>query len=154
MKIMTENEMRNFGERIGAKLRGGEIIELIGDLGAGKTTFAKGLARGLGIDDQIQSPTFTIELSYAARDGLTLNHYDFYRLNDPGLMADEIRESSTNPQNITLIEWGENVRDFLPKNKTTTIKIDYLPGDGRDVQIKIPKSASKELRGIVDNFCA
>ena len=152
MKIMTEIEMRDLGERVGMKLHGGEVIELIGDLGAGKTTFAKGLARGLGVEDQIQSPTFTIELSYITRSGLNLNHYDFYRLNDPGIMADEIRESSADPHNITLIEWGENVRDFLPRDKTITIQINYLPGDGREVEIKIPEGVSANFREIAKSF--
>ncbi|MFZ2560144.1 MAG: tRNA (adenosine(37)-N6)-threonylcarbamoyltransferase complex ATPase subunit type 1 TsaE [Candidatus Nanoperiomorbaceae bacterium] len=142
MKIVSEIAMIQLGERLGAKLRGGEIIELIGDLGAGKTTLAKGLARGLGITDQIHSPTFTIALNYAARDGLELNHYDFYRLNDPGIMVDEIRESSADPHNVTLIEWGESVRDFLPRERTITIRIDYLPIDGREVNLNIPDKYS------------
>lgn len=128
--------MREFGEVVGRALRGGEVIELVGDLGAGKTTFAKGLARGLGIEERIQSPTFNITLNYPARDELELNHYDFYRLNDPGIMKMEIAENSRNPHNITLIEWGEDVSDILPESMR--IVIDYLPEEGRDVSLEIP----------------
>ena len=132
--------MRELGEVIGRELRGGEVIELIGDLGAGKTTFAKGLASGLGISEKIQSPTFNITLNYPARDNLELNHYDFYRLNDPGIMKMEIAENSRNPHNITLIEWGENVADILPQ--TIKIRINYLAEDGREVLLEIPEDLS------------
>jgi tRNA threonylcarbamoyladenosine biosynthesis protein TsaE len=149
MKILTENGMKNLGEKVGAVLKGGEIIELIGDLGAGKTTFAGGLARGLEIPGKIQSPTFNIVLNYPARDDLELNHYDFYRLDDPGIMTDEIVESSSNSRNITLIEWGENVREFLPADQKITIKINYLAEDGREVFAKIPEKFGK-IREIFD----
>ncbi len=128
--------MHNLGARIGAKLKGGEVLELIGDVGAGKTTFVKGLAEGLKIDDDVQSPSFTINRNYAARDGLTLNHYDFYRLNDAGIMNMEIAESLSDPQNITVVEWGESVRDVLPDARIV-VRINYLPDEGREIEFEI-----------------
>ena len=127
--------MRCLGAEIGATLKGGEVFELIGDVGAGKTTFVKGLARGLKITDDVQSPSFTINRNYAGRDGLVLNHYDFYRLTDAGIMAMEIAESLTLPKNITVVEWGESVRDILPPERITRVKITYLPDEGREVEI-------------------
>ena len=79
MIINTTDEMEMLGQQIGQRLRGGEIIELVGDVGAGKTTFTRGLAKGLAIHDNITSPSFTINCNYTGRDGLTLRHYDFYR---------------------------------------------------------------------------
>ena len=131
--------MRAFGTKIGQSLRGGEIFELIGDVGAGKTTFVKGLAVGLEIDDDVQSPSFTINRRYDGRDGLTLSHYDFYRLNDAGIMSMEISESLNDPKIITVVEWGESVQDVLPADRII-VRIDYLPDEGRDVELQIPES--------------
>jgi len=119
IEVTNEQEMKSFGERVAAQLRGGEVIELVGDVGAGKTTFTKGLATGLGVSEDVQSPTFTISRLYPARDGLTLAHYDFYRLQTAGIMGDELKETILNPQTITVIEWGEIVEGALPDDRLT-----------------------------------
>ncbi|MCL2451546.1 tRNA (adenosine(37)-N6)-threonylcarbamoyltransferase complex ATPase subunit type 1 TsaE [Candidatus Saccharibacteria bacterium] len=138
MKVKSDADMRKLGEQIGAELKGGEILELVGDVGVGKTTFVKGLARGLEITDDVQSPSFTINRNYRGRDGLMLNHYDFYRLHEPGIMAMEIAESLGESKNITVVEWGASVRDVLP-SKRIVVKITYLPDEGREVELEIPK---------------
>ena len=108
------------------------VIELIGDVGAGKTTFTKGLAKSLGITDEIQSPTFTISRVYeGAKNNLV--HYDFYRLNDAGIMAIEMQDVIDDPNNITVIEWGEPVREVLPK-KYITVKIKIISENIREVE--------------------
>jgi tRNA threonylcarbamoyladenosine biosynthesis protein TsaE len=111
--------MEKVGAQIGALLRGGEVIELVGDVGAGKTTFAKGLARGMKISEDIQSPTFTISRVYTAGTGLTLAHYDFYRLVDAGIMSAELHESITDPETVTVIEWAGIVMGVLPRERLT-----------------------------------
>lgn len=113
-EVHSEEEMKIFGARLGAALRGGEIIELVGDVGAGKTTLTKGVAMGLGIDEDVQSPSFTISRVYDGRDDLRLSHYDFYRLNDAGIMADELHETIHDAKNVTIIEWAEIVGGVLP----------------------------------------
>jgi tRNA threonylcarbamoyladenosine biosynthesis protein TsaE len=118
-EVEGESATREFGETLGRALRGGEIIELVGDVGAGKTTFVKGLAIGLGVDEDVQSPSFTISRVYDARDGLLLAHYDFYRLADAGIMADELEETLQDPQTITVIEWAGIVEGVLPKERLT-----------------------------------
>ena len=95
--------MKEFGRTIGAALRGGEVLELIGDVGTGKTTLTKGLAEGLAISEPVQSPTFTISRVYAARDGLHLHHYDFYRLGEAGIMAEDVNEVMHDPAAVTVI---------------------------------------------------
>ena len=109
--------MRALGEKLGRLLKGGEVIELVGDVGAGKTTFTKGLALGLEIDEDVQSPSFTISRVYDARDGLLLAHYDFYRLNDAGIMANELTETTQDPAAVTVIEWADIVEGVLPEHR-------------------------------------
>lgn len=125
--ILNEAEMKVFGARIAKLLKGGEIIELVGDVGSGKTTFVKGLASGLGVTEDVQSPSFTISREYKARDGLKLLHYDFYRLDDPGLMAHEIHENVMDHSNITVIEWAGIVQDILPIDRLTMSIVSPTP---------------------------
>ena len=89
MIIHSEQEMLNYGHDFAAN--NPHIIELVGDVGAGKTTFVRGLAKGLGIEDPITSPSFTISKSYALpKNQGYLIHYDFYRLPDPGIMLEDL----------------------------------------------------------------
>jgi tRNA threonylcarbamoyladenosine biosynthesis protein TsaE len=90
---------------------------LTSDLGGGKTTFVKGLAKGLGSLDIATSPTFTINRTYACRDNLVLEHFDFYRLNDPGIVAHELSEVIDQKDTIIAIEWGDIVGDVLPTQR-------------------------------------
>lgn len=119
IEVRNEVETQELAQKLGANLRGGEIIELRGDVGAGKTTFVKGLARGLRIDDDVQSPSFTISRVYDARDNLRLAHYDFYRLVDAGIMKDELAEMMQDPETITIIEWADIVEGVLPNDRLT-----------------------------------
>ena len=130
--ISSSEDMISFGQELGNSLKGGEVIELIGDVGAGKTTFTKGIAKSLGITDEIQSPTFTISRVYEG-DKNNLVHYDFYRLNDAGIMAIEMQDVIDDPNNITVIEWGEPVREVLPK-KYITVKIKIISENIREVE--------------------
>lgn len=132
--------MKALGRQLGEQFRGGEVVELIGDVGAGKTTLAKGLAAGLGVDEDVQSPSFTISRTYKARDNLTLEHYDFYRLNEAGVMAYELSESIADPKTVVLVEWAETVASVLPSERIV-IRISYHPGDdGRSVEVSIPNT--------------
>lgn len=117
IEVNSEQETKFLAAKLGARLKGGEVFELIGDVGAGKTTFVKGLAQGLAIDDDVQSPSFTISRTYDARDGLQLVHYDFYRLQDPGIMANELQEVVNDPTTVTVIEWADIVEGVLPEHR-------------------------------------
>lgn len=116
-KLQSVSETFEFGKALGARLRGGEVLELIGDVGAGKTTFTKGLAAGLGITESVQSPTFTISRIYAARDGIELGHYDFYRLSEPGVLKMEIEQVVHDAHAVTVIEWGGIIEGVLPEDR-------------------------------------
>jgi len=104
--------------RIGRKLRGGEVIELVGDLGAGKTTFVRGLAKGTGSDDTVRSPSYTISNRYKAGK-LTLHHLDFYRLKELGIMERELNEILEDPNAVAVIEWGGIAQAIMPPARLT-----------------------------------
>lgn len=116
LTISSESEMIDFGKSLASTLAPPAIIELIGDVGAGKTTFTRGLATGLGVEEAITSPSFTISKTYAFPGGV-LTHYDFYRLADPGLMQDDLQESIYEPHTITVVEWADSVTDILPAKR-------------------------------------
>ncbi|HRQ87131.1 MAG TPA: tRNA (adenosine(37)-N6)-threonylcarbamoyltransferase complex ATPase subunit type 1 TsaE, partial [Candidatus Saccharibacteria bacterium] len=94
----------------------------------------KGLAKGLGITEDVSSPSYTINRQYETPDGRTLSHYDFYRLVEPGIIAAEIAEDITDANTITAIEWAESVSDVLPE-KRITITITSPTDSARDIVI-------------------
>jgi tRNA threonylcarbamoyladenosine biosynthesis protein TsaE len=111
----TVDDTKALAAVIGRAVRGGEVIEFHSDLGGGKTTFVKGLADGMGVQDVVQSPTFVISQLHKADRGLELHHFDFYRLTEPGVMRAELAESLTQPNVVVAVEWGDLVADVLPK---------------------------------------
>lgn len=118
-KFANEQQMIDFGKALAKTIKIPAVIELVGDVGAGKTTITKGLAQGLGIDEEITSPTFTLSKRYAfhhAGKDCFLVHYDFYRLNDPGIMSEDLLENIHDPNTLTVIEWGDSVSDLLPED--------------------------------------
>jgi tRNA threonylcarbamoyladenosine biosynthesis protein TsaE len=115
--IKSEQEMQAFGERLGARLAGGSVVELIGDVGAGKTTLTRGIARGLGVEEAVQSPSFTLSRVYDASAQRQLVHYDFYRLSDAGILADELADTMGRSDTITIIEWADIVEGVLPDDR-------------------------------------
>ena len=142
--VQTADELIALGERIGARLTGGETIELIGDIGAGKTTLTKGLAHGMGIVEEVQSPTFTLSRVYDAPNGCRLAHYDFYRLNDAGIMQAELAEVVQDARTVTVIEWAAVVGDVLPDD-TLRIAIRVQADDTRRLELAAGGKRSKQI---------
>ena len=132
MNIKSEQAMLEYGRDFAKKVTAPFVIELVGDVGVGKTTFVRGLAEGLGVKVPVTSPSFTISKEYALPGGGSLVHYDFYRLPEPGLMFDDLMEKINNPQNIVVIEWGESVAELLPENHVK-IEIEYSE-KGREIK--------------------
>ena len=147
MVFQTAEETQRYAELLGQRLHGGEVLELVGDVGSGKTTFVKGLARGLAIDEDVQSPSFTISRVYAARDGLELHHYDFYRLPDPGIMRYDLAESTGDNSAVTVIEWAETVESVLPEDR---IVITFVYGHKDDERQVTIQSKATEILGVVE----
>lgn len=141
--VDSEDSMKNFGAKLGQLLGGGEVLELVGDIGAGKTTFTKGLARGLGITDTVQSPTFTISRVYEARNNLEMRHYDFYRLDEAGIMADELADASSEDSTVTVIEWAGIVDSVLPDDR---VRIVFEPTGENSRQIEIEALGERSNR--------
>lgn len=133
--LQSEAETQKFAQKFAAKLKGGEVIELVGDVGAGKTTFVKGLAKGLGVKETVGSPSFTIFGCYHAANGRSLHHYDFYRLENPGVVAYDLVESLANLSAVTVIEWGDTVNRILPFRRTA-IRFTSLSETGRKLTIE------------------
>ena len=105
-------ETEQIGQRLGQALRGGTVVAYLGGLGMGKTVFTRGLARGIGCQDRVTSPTFTIVNEYEGR--LPLFHFDMYRLPDSDALFDIGWEDYLDRGGVCAVEWSENVSDALP----------------------------------------
>ena len=134
----SSEQTEKLAEGIGARLRGGEVIELVSDLGGGKTTFTRGLVRGAGSRDRVASPTFTISREYTAPQ-FTIAHFDFYRLGEAGIVADELQELIGDPAYVKVVEWGEIVHDVLPAERLT-VRLRQTGDETREITISCPES--------------
>jgi tRNA threonylcarbamoyladenosine biosynthesis protein TsaE len=114
-------------ERVGTLLRAGDVIVLAGELGAGKTVFAKGIARALGISEPVVSPSFTIVREYDAP--LPLVHVDVYRLDHVQELHDLGFDDLVGGDAVTVVEWGDRVRAVLPPDR---LDVQLDPGTGDD----------------------
>ena len=123
------------GERLAASLPPGTVVALSGDLGAGKTALTKGIARGLGVEDTITSPTFTLVNEHAARDGRRLYHVDLYRLDRPQQAVEIGIEEELAPDGWTIIEWAEKLGDVLPAD-AARIHIEIVGENERKITIR------------------
>ena len=134
------------GERLGKVLKGGEVIELVSDLGGGKTTFVRGLAKGAGSKDKVASPTFTISKVYDT-DGFEIHHFDFYRLQEAGIVADELSEVVGDPHVVVVVEWADVVQHVLPDDHLT-ISFRQTPTGDREVTFKAPADLDYLLKAV------
>jgi tRNA threonylcarbamoyladenosine biosynthesis protein TsaE len=138
-------ETEQVGQDIGARLRGGEVIELISDLGGGKTTFTRGLVRSTGSNDHVASPTFTISRTYSSPK-FEIHHFDFYRLNEAGVLEHELHDFLGQPNKVLIIEWGNIIQHILPKDRLA-IEIVQLDNDSRELKFDYPS----KLSYLIDN---
>ena len=129
----SENDTFEIAKNIAKELKKGSIVCLDGDLGVGKTIFAKGFAKGLGIEDDITSPTFTLVQSYESLDNV-LHHFDVYRISDESEMDEIGYEEYFFSDAICLIEWSSLIPDLIPEN---AIRISIEKGfDYRNINIE------------------
>lgn len=127
----SEEETLLAAEKFASHLKEGDIVLLKGDLGAGKTVFARGVARALGIDAPVKSPTFTIVREYRGR--CKLNHFDLYRITDPDELY-EIGWEEYLSEGICVIEWPQIAEALLPE-EVITVDIQYAGKNKREIQI-------------------
>ena len=151
----TEQHTMAAGEALAARLhtrltaRRGAVIALHGDLGAGKTTFAKGVARGLGIREAVTSPTYQLVLEYdtdigaagAAPRPRTLYHIDLYRIDSPDQLASLALDDFIHDSGVALVEWPERAGDTLPDD-AIRVHIDIEDGARRQISITDPGPAT------------
>lgn len=118
MRIMTRSpeETEEFARQLAQSLRPGTFLSLTGDLGAGKTVFTRGLARGLGIEKDVPSPTFTLMRQYL-EGRLPLYHFDVYRLTDEDELDDAGFFDASMADGVVVCEWADLFEDALPKDR-------------------------------------
>lgn len=142
----SSKETERLAEQLGNRLRGGEVIELVSDLGGGKTTFVRGLARGLGSSNKVSSPSFTLSNTYKA-ENLTIYHFDFYRLSEPGIMKDELAECIADTQVITVVEWADIVEDVLPPERLA-IRLKTTGENDREISLQYTEKLNYLIEAI------
>ncbi|MBP5251151.1 MAG: tRNA (adenosine(37)-N6)-threonylcarbamoyltransferase complex ATPase subunit type 1 TsaE [Treponema sp.] len=135
MKIITKSaeETVSLGEKIGAALKKGDVIAMSGTLAAGKTTITKGIAKSLGIKDEITSPTFCLVSEYEGK--MPLYHMDVYRLEGPEDFETLGPDEMLYGNGVCIIEWSEKIRQCLPK-KTIFLDIKPLENSSREITIE------------------
>ena len=129
----SEEETIALGERIGRLLKAGDIIAMTGTLGAGKTTITKGIAKALGVEDTVTSPTFCLVSEYEG-GRMPLYHIDAYRLDGEEDFLNLGVEEMLYGKGVSVIEWSENVGSCLPKR---TIRMSLSPREDGSREIKI-----------------
>lgn len=132
----SDAETMRAGEEFSRRLRENDVVALDGDLGAGKTVFAKGIAKGLGVAETVVSPTFTILREYAGR--LPLYHFDVYRISDPEEMIEIGFPDYLEAGGVCVIEWARKVEELLP---------------GRAVCVTIVKTGNHKRKIIINKEC-
>ena len=127
----SERETEDLGARLARELRPGAVIAFTGDLGAGKTAFTRGLARGMGIEDRVTSPTFTIVNEYEG-GRLPLFHFDLYRLSSSDELFDIGWEDYLVRGGVCAVEWSENVADALEED---VIRVEIRRGEAEHCRV-------------------
>lgn len=116
----SEQETFDLGKKLGESAKAGDVFTMEGDLGVGKTVFTKGFACGLGIQDDVVSPTFTIVQEY--EDGrIPLYHFDVYRIGDAEEMEEIGYEDYIHGEGVCLIEWANLIEEILPETRTRIV---------------------------------
>lgn len=144
----SAEETAALAKKLAPLLRGNEVIELRSDVGGGKTTFTKGLVAALGSTNHVASPSFTVSKEYKTAHGRVV-HFDFYRLQDPGTVADALAEESLDDTTLTIVEWADTVEHVLPANRIIITLDRTAEGeDARKISLTVPSDRSDIIRGM------
>lgn len=130
IEVSDLEALDGLAETIAKNIRGSETLELLSDLGGGKTAFTRCLARHLKATDAVASPSFTIENIYRCPQ-FDIHHFDFYRLDEPGICAFELEEALSDPTKLVIIEWSRIVADLLPVERLV-VEIELQPEEGNE----------------------
>ncbi|RKD23576.1 tRNA threonylcarbamoyladenosine biosynthesis protein TsaE [Caminicella sporogenes DSM 14501] len=148
-KIISRSveETKKIGYRLGKLLEKGDVVCLTGDLGAGKTTFTKSIARGLDVEEDVTSPTFTIINEYNGR--LPVYHFDVYRINDIEEMYEIGFEEYFYGEGVCIVEWASKIEEIIP-NKHLWIEIRL--GDNENSREFYFKPSSNHFKKILEEL--
>ena len=149
LKSRSPEQTRQLGARLGGALQTGDVICLQGDLGAGKTTFVQGIAKGWGSLDTVSSPTFILVNVYRRADGNQLFHMDAYRL-DSTLEAEQLDLDSMLAEGALIIEWPERMNGLIP-NERLWINLDHVDEEEREMKFKASGKRYDDLLKVVHN---
>jgi tRNA threonylcarbamoyladenosine biosynthesis protein TsaE len=142
-RVASEEETRAVGHVIAPQLDAGDVLALIGDLGAGKTRFAKAIAESMGVPvDEVNSPTFTLVQEYAGR--LPIRHCDTYRLKTAEEFADLSLDELFARDGIALVEWADRVDEYLPRDRLE-VRIGIDSPDSRTFEIRATGRRSRKI---------
>ena len=146
----SADETQALGERLGALLEPGDVLVLTGDLGAGKTQLTKGIARSMGVADEVTSPTFALEAVHEGAE-MPLYHFDLYRLDDPDQLEDTGLFDVLGADGVCSIEWGEQFADEIGPQRMdvflTRLDDDAEPGQepAREVRLVAHDARGRKL---------
>lgn len=150
MKLISDSREQTLemGRLIGAILERGDVVALIGELGSGKTCFTQGLAKGLGVEENVPvvSPTFTLINEYPGK--IPLIHLDVYRLSGPRDLEDMGYEEYFEGGGIIVIEWAEKIRDILPA-KTLFVGMRYIDENTREMILEGPGDKIRKIEELL-----
>jgi tRNA threonylcarbamoyladenosine biosynthesis protein TsaE len=149
LRTATAEQTRALGAAIAPLLEPGDVVVLAGDLGAGKTTFAQGLARGLGVEGPVTSPTFTLVQEYQGR--LPVAHVDVYRLERFQELHDLGLEELLDGPAVTVVEWGDAVAQILPVDRLV-VRIEQTATDDTRTfvfEAEGPRWRARDLAGVL-----
>lgn len=141
-KILTRNlnETRELAKLLAGEIRGGEIVCLSGDLGAGKTAFAQGLMEGLGVEGPYTSPTFAIMKAYNLNPNTynleTIYHIDVYRIEEKDLLDLGWKDFAGKKDTVTIVEWAEKIKNIIPK-EAIWMEFKWLGENEREITVSI-----------------
>ena len=133
LQSASPEETERAGERLAARLRPGSVVALVGDLGAGKTCFIRGLVRGLGVNQTVSSPTFVLVNEYRGR--LPVFHVDAYRTESLAELLDLGLDEYIGGDGVTVVEWADKLRALLPAH-TIWVHLTGLGDEPRTINIE------------------
>ena len=142
MRTNSPAETRALGFRLSAKLRSGDVLLLLGDLGAGKSELTRGIARGLGVTSPVASPSFTI-LNVYDEGRIPLYHFDWYRLNSAEELFEMGMDEYLGGDGVAVVEWPSRCPEAVPE-KYLEVRIDPLDDCAREIAL-IPRGGFREL---------
>lgn len=146
IELKSEADTLKLGERLAAHAVPGLVVALVGELGAGKTTFTRGFARALGVPEElVTSPTYLLQQDYATNRGYFIFHFDAYRLDDPDQFEALGVGETFDSGGVSLVEWADRAEESLPAD-AWWIKINHsADGLSRTVQLQLPDTVAERL---------